>query len=42
MGVCFAFNEAVRKSSKDYIVLGHDDMYFCPDWDKFFWKNWIK
>ena len=36
MGVCFAFNEAVRKSSKDYIVLGHDDMYFCPDWDKFF------
>ena len=33
-GVCVAFNEATKKSSKDYIVLAHDDMYFCPKWDE--------
>ena len=36
VGVCTAFNEAVKRSSKDYIVLAHDDMYFCPHWDKVF------
>ena len=35
-GVCVAFNEAVKKSTKKYIVLGHDDMYFCPEWDQVF------
>ena len=35
-GVCVAFNEAVKKSTKKYIVLGHDDMYFCPGWDEIF------
>jgi glycosyltransferase involved in cell wall biosynthesis len=33
-GVCIAFNKAVKKATKDYIVLAHDDMYFCPNWDK--------
>ena len=37
-GVCVAFNEAVKLSSKKYIVLAHDDMYFCPGWDVSF-KN---
>ena len=35
-GVCVAFNKAVAKASKNFIVLGHDDMYFCPNWDKIF------
>ena len=35
-GVCVAFNEAVKKATKNYIVLAHDDMYFCPNWDKVF------
>ena len=35
-GVCVAFNEAVKLSSKKYIVLGHYDMYFCPNWDVIF------
>jgi glycosyltransferase involved in cell wall biosynthesis len=35
-GVCVAFNMAAKKSTKEYIVLGHDDMYFCPDWDLVF------
>lgn len=33
-GVCIAFNKAVKKATKDYIVLAHDDMYFCPNWDE--------
>jgi GT2 family glycosyltransferase len=32
-GVCVAFNKAVNLSTKKYIVLAHDDMYFCPGWD---------
>ena len=35
-GVCKAFNEAVKKSSMKYLVLAHDDMYFCPNWDEVF------
>ncbi len=38
-GVCVAFNEAVKKSSKKFIVLAHDDMYFCPGWDDVFSKE---
>ena len=38
-GVCVAFNEAAKRSSKDYIVLAHDDMYFCPRWDEVFYKE---
>ena len=38
-GVCVAFNEAVKKSTKEYIVLAHDDMYFCPKWDEIFYKE---
>ena len=35
-GVCVAFNKAVQKATKKYILLAHDDMYFCPNWDKVF------
>ena len=38
-GVCVAFNEAVKKSTRDYIILAHDDMYFCPNWDEVFRKE---
>ena len=37
--MCVAFNKAVRKSSCKYIVLAHDDMYFCPEWDEVFNKE---
>ena len=36
MGVCVAFNEAVKLSNNKYVVLAHDDMYFCPNWDATF------
>jgi glycosyltransferase involved in cell wall biosynthesis len=35
-GVCTAFNKAVEIASHKYVVLGHDDMYFCPEWDTVF------
>ena len=38
-GVCTAFNESVKLSTKKFIVLAHDDMYFCPNWDKVFVKE---
>ena len=33
VGLCSGVNLASKKSSKDFIVYAHDDMYFCPDWD---------
>ena len=38
-GVCVAFNKAVKKSTKKHIVLGHDDMYFCPNCDTVFFEE---
>ena len=35
-GVCVAFNKAAKLATKKYIVLAHDDMYFCPGWDEVF------
>ena len=41
-GVCVAFNQAVKKANKKYIVLAHDDMYFCPNWDRVFQSELMK
>tara|TARA_B110000238_G_C16109347_1_gene431993 strand:- start:675 stop:1520 length:846 start_codon:yes stop_codon:yes gene_type:complete len=38
-GVCVAFNKAVEAASHKYVVLGHDDMYFCPGWDNIFYNE---
>ena len=35
-GVCVAFNEAAKLATNNFLVLGHDDMYFCPNWDVVF------
>tara|TARA_E500000178_G_scaffold274717_1_gene273408 strand:+ start:1750 stop:2616 length:867 start_codon:yes stop_codon:yes gene_type:complete len=32
-GICKGMNLASKKSKYDYILYGHDDFYFCPDWD---------
>ena len=34
VGLCTAINKSAKISSKDYILYSHDDMYFCPGWDK--------
>ena len=38
-GVCVAFNEATKLAKNEFIVLGHDDMYFCPEWDTTFFNE---
>ena len=34
IGLCSAVNSAFVKSTKNYILYAHDDMYFCKNWDK--------
>lgn len=41
IGLCDSVNNAVKKSSKKYILYAHDDMYFCKNWDLYV-KNEIK
>ncbi|SVD90470.1 uncharacterized protein METZ01_LOCUS443324, partial [marine metagenome] len=38
-GVCFAFNESAKIAKNKYLVLAHDDMYFCPKWDSVFFDE---
>ncbi len=33
-GICIGCNNAAKMSSFDLILYAHDDMYFCPNWDK--------
>ena len=33
VGLCAGVNMAAKKSTTDYIVYAHDDMYFLPKWD---------
>jgi glycosyltransferase involved in cell wall biosynthesis len=39
VGVCWALNSLRAKVKTDYILYMNDDMYVCPDWDKFLWKE---
>jgi glycosyltransferase involved in cell wall biosynthesis len=32
-GLCIGCNRIAKKSSHDYILYSHDDMYFLPNWD---------
>ena len=34
IGLCSAINKAAKLVSNKYILYSHDDMYFCPNWDK--------
>jgi len=34
IGLCSSINKAAKLVSNHYILYSHDDMYFCPDWDK--------
>ena len=34
VGLCTAINIIAKKSSKNYLIYSHDDMYFCPNWEK--------
>ena len=41
-GVCVAFNESAKLATNKYLVLAHDDMYFCPGWDSVFYEEIAK
>ena len=34
IGLCTSINKATKLVSNQYILYTHDDMYFCPNWDK--------
>ena len=34
IGLCSGVNIASKKSTKNYLLYSHDDMYFLPGWDK--------
>ena len=40
--MCTGVNLAAEKSSTPYILYSHDDMYFCPNWDKVLMKELSK
>ena len=35
IGLCSAINSAAKLSTQKYLLYAHDDMYFCPNWDKY-------
>lgn len=39
VGICLALNALRSLVKTDYIVYMNDDMYVCPDWDKYLWEE---
>jgi glycosyltransferase involved in cell wall biosynthesis len=39
IGVCYAVNAAAGFATTDYILYLNDDMYVCPNWDKYLWEE---
>jgi glycosyltransferase involved in cell wall biosynthesis len=39
IGVCLALNGLRSYAETDYILYMNDDMYVCPEWDKFLWDE---
>jgi len=39
VGLCTAVNTAAKKSTTDYVIFSHDDMYYCPNWDRFLYDE---
>ena len=39
IGVCYGLNAAAGLAKTGYILYLNDDMYVCPEWDKFLWEE---
>lgn len=39
IGLCSGVNLASKKSTTDYIIYAHDDMYFLPKWDFYLFEE---
>ena len=42
VGICFALNSLRSLVKTDYILYMNDDMYVCPEWDKYIWEEITK
>lgn len=42
VGVCLALNALRPLVQTDYILYMNDDMYVCPNWDKYLWEEIIR
>ena len=42
IGLCKAVNQASKAVENKYLIYAHDDMYFCPGWDKEFNNEILK
>ena len=38
IGVCYAMNAMSKLATTDYILYINDDMYVCPEWDKYLYQ----
>ncbi len=39
IGLCSSINNVSKITNYDYLLYSHDDMYFCPGWDKILFKE---
>ena len=39
IGLCSSINRICKIANHDYLLYSHDDMYFCPHWDKILEKE---
>ena len=39
VGICFALNALRPLVKTEYILYMNDDMYVCPEWDKYLWEE---
>lgn len=39
VGICLALNALRPLVKTDYVLYMNDDMYVCPQWDKYLWKE---
>ncbi len=39
IGLCSSINLASKLATNKYILYSHDDMYFCPYWDKYLYNE---
>jgi len=38
-GVCEGVNKASKLAKHEYFLYSHDDFYFCPNWDEYFYNE---
>ena len=39
VGICFALNALRTLVKTDYVLYMNDDMYVCPQWDRYLWEE---